>query len=221
MELKYKNWEEITVNVFERLNEAINSVERCGNTDLDLLNQQVAILSVLCDVDEDKIAELSTTEVSELIRQTAFLNETPKKNIIDKVTLNGKEYEIFLSIKEMTMSQYIDFQTYFPHRDKKFKEILSIFIIPKGKRYCEGYRIDEVINDIGEYLPITDANNIMFFFLLAYQSLTKVTLTLLIKSMKKLKRKEKNRERVAQIEQAIMKIREAQASVENGDGFII
>ena len=221
IELKYKCWEDITVNVFEKLNKTIENAEVTGNKDVDLLNKQIAILSVLCDVDEDAIADLHTTEFSKLTSETDFLNETPKKNIINKITLNGKEYEIFLNIGNMTMSQYIDFQTLFPKRDKEFKRILSIFIIPKGCNYNEGYDIEQVINDIGEYMPITDANNIMFFFALAYQSLTKVILTSLIKTMKKLRKKEKNKERVEQIEQAIMKIQEAQSSVKNGGGFIM
>lgn len=219
MKLKYKNWEEITVNVFERLNNAIEAVEETGNSDIDLLNKQIAILSVLCDVDEDAIADLSTGEFGELVLQTEFLNETPKKNIVNKVVLNGKEYEVFLSIQEMTMAQYIDYQTYFPNREKKFKEILSIFILPKGKKYGEGYLVEDVIKDIGEYLPITDANNIMFFFALAFQSLTKVTLTSLTKDLKKMMKKEKNKERVEKMKEAIVKIQEAQSSVENGVGF--
>lgn len=217
MELKYKSWEEISVNVFEELTNRINDVEETGNEQIDTLNKQIAILSVLCDVDEDVIADLNTSEFSRLVSQTNFLNETPKKNLVDKVTLNGKKYEVFLSVKEMTMSQYIDFQTYFPHRDKKFKEILSIFILPKGKSYCDGYRIEEVINDIGEYLPITDANNIMFFFALAYQSLTKVTLTCLTKQMKKLMKKEKNKDRVVKLKEAIMNIQTAKDLLESGD----
>ena len=219
MKLKYKNWEEITVNVFEKLNNAIEAVEETGNSDIDLLNKQIAILSVLCDVDEDAIADLSTSEFGELVLQTEFLNETPKKNIINKVVLNGKEYEIFLSVQEMTMAQYIDYQTYFPQREKKFKEILSIFILPKGKKYGEGYLVEDVIKDIGEYLPITDANNIMFFFALAFQSLTKVTLTSLTKDLKKVMKKEKDKEKVEKMKEAIMKIQEAQSLVENGDGF--
>ena len=219
MKLKYKNWEEITVNVFERLNNAIEAVEETGNSDIDLLNKQIAILSVLCDVDEDAIADLSTGEFGELVLQTEFLNETPKKNIVNKVVLNGKEYEVFLSIQEMTMAQYIDYQTYFPNREKKFKEILSIFILPKGKKYGEGYLVEDVIKDIGECLPITDANNIMFFFALAFQSLTKVTLTSLTKDLKKMMKKEKNKERVEKMKEAIVKIQEAQSSVESGVGF--
>lgn len=221
IELKYDSWEKITVNVFEKLNKAIENAEVTGNKDVDLLNKQIAILSVLCDVDEDTIADLHTSEFSKLTSETDFLNETPKKNIINKITLNGKEYEIFLNIGDMTMSQYIDFQTLFPKRDKEFKRILSIFIIPKGCNYNEGYDIEQVINDIGEYMPITDANNIMFFFALAYQSLTKVMLTCLEKEMKKLKKKEKDTAKVEQMQIAIDKLMEAKHLVENGDGFIM
>lgn len=221
IKVKYDSWEKITVNVFEKLNTAIENAEVTGNKDVDLLNKQIAILSVLCDVDEDTIADLHTSEFSKLTGETDFLNESPKKNIINKITLNGKEYEIFLNIGDMTMSQYIDFQTLFPKRDKEFKRILSIFIIPKGCNYNEGYDIEQVINDIGDYMPITDANNIMFFFALAYQSLTKVMLTCLEKEMKKLKKKEKDTAKVEQMQIAIDKLMEAKHLVENGDGFIM
>lgn len=221
IELKYKNWEEISVNVFERITKAIDNAEVTGNDYLDLLNKQIAIISVLSDVDEDTVANLNTAEFNMLVRQTNFLNTQPKKNIINKVKLNGKDYEIFLNIQNMTVSQYIDFQTLYPQRDKKFKEILSIFILPKGKSYGEDYDVADVINDIGEYLPITDANNIMFFFALAYQSLTKVMLNCLVKDMKKMKKKEKDQDKVVMIQQAIEKIQEAKASMENGDGYIM
>lgn len=221
IKVKYDSWEKITVNVFEKLNNAINDAEVTGNNEIDLLNKQIAILSVLCDVDEDTIADLHTSEFSRLVNETNFLNETPKKNVIDKITLNGKKYEIFLSISDMTMSQYIDFQTLFPKRDKEFKRILSIFVIPKGCNYNEGYDIEQVIKDIGEYMPITDANNIMFFFAMAYQSLTKVMLTSLVKEMKKMKKKEKDQTKVDQIQLAIDQVMTAKHLVENGDGFIM
>lgn len=221
IELKYDCWEKISVNVFEKLNNAIENTDVTGNDVVDLLNKQVAILSVLCDVDEDRIVELGNNEFAELTAKTDFLNETPKKNIISKLTLNGKEYEIFLSVGDMNINQLIDFHTLYKDRDKKFKEILAIFILPKGKKYCEGYDIKDVIDDIGKYLSISDAQNIMFFFVLAYQSLTKVMLTSLIKEMKKMKKKEKNKERVMMIQEVIAKIQEAQSSVENGGGLII
>lgn len=219
MELKYKKWEDITVNVFEELTTAIANAEETGIEDVDILNKHISILSVLCEEDEEVIANLNPSEFYKLVKQTDFLNEQPKKDIINKLTLNGKEYEIFLSVGEMTMSQYIDFQTLYKDSKKNFKQLLAIFILPKGKKYCDGYDIQEVINDIGKYLPITDANNILFFFVLAFQSLTKATLKSLVRQLKKMKKNEKNREKINQIETAITQIQQAANLVENGDGF--
>lgn len=221
MELKYKSWNDITVNVFERLTNAIAATEEIGDDGIDNLNKHIAILTTLCDVDEDIISNLTPSEFYKLVKQTEFLNEQPKKNIINKLKLNGKEYEIFLSVGEMTMNQYIDFQTLYKDREKNFKQLLAIFILPKGKKYCDGYNIQDVIDDIGEYLPITDANNILFFFVLAFQSLTKATLKSLDRQMKRMKKKEKNKERVEQIKQAMEQVQTALNLVESGDGFFM
>lgn len=221
MELKYKSWNDITVNVYERLTNAIATAEEIGDSGIDNLNKHIAILATLCDVEEDVIAELTPAEFYKLVKQTDFLNEQPKKNIIDKVNLNGKEYEVFLSVGEMTMNQYIDFQTFYKDREKNFKQLLAIFILPKGKKYCEGYNIQDVIDDIGEYLPITDANNILFFFVLAFRSLTKVMLKSLVKQMKKMKKKKENKEQTEQIELAMEQIQTALNLVENGDGLFM
>ena len=70
-------------------------------------------------------------------------------------------------------------------------------------------------------MPRTDANNIMFFFALAYQSLTKVMLTSLVKEMKKMKKKEKDQTKVEQMQLAIDQVMTAKHLVENGDGFIM
>ena len=124
--LKYDSWEKISVNVFEKLNNAIENTEESGNDIVDYLNKQIAILSVLCDVDEDRIVELSKDEFAELTAQTDFLNETPKKNIISKLTLNGKEYEIFLSVGDMNMNQLIDFHTLYKDREKQKSEAVVV-----------------------------------------------------------------------------------------------
>lgn len=220
IKLKYDCWEKITVNVFEKLTNAVECANVTGYEDIDLLNKQVAIISVLADVDEDSIAELTTNEFSRLVKKTEFLDNPPKKNIINKLTINGNEYEVFLSVGQMNMNQFIDFQTLYKEKEKNYKKMLAIFILPKGKNYCEDYNIEDVINDIGE-MPITDANNIMFFFVQAFQSLTRVMLNYSTKMMRKLMKKEKNKEKIMKIQEIITKIQEAQNLVENGGGFIM
>lgn len=220
MELKYKNWKEISINTFKKLQDVISDVPVTDDETLNNINSNIAMLSVLCDVDEDTIASLSTSEFVKLVNDSNFLSDMPKVKITDKYIINGNEYEVFLSLKNMSVAQYIDFQTFYKEQDKYYRELLACFLIPKGMKYGEGYDMDKVVADIGEHLSIVDANSIMFFFVLLYRSLTKVTLNCSIRDMKKMMRKEKNKEQRMKMEQAIMELKKARDLVANGNGFI-
>lgn len=215
MELKYNNWNDITVNVFERL----KAIKIESNDILDELNTNISILSVLCDVDEDTIANLEVGEFNRLLNQTSFLAEMPKAKIQDKYVINGKQYEVHLAINQMSMAQYIDFQTFCKEKDKYMKNIIACFLIPKGKKYGEGYEIEDVLKDIGD-MSIVNAHSIMFFFIISFRALTKTMLTYLVKKMRKEMKKEKNIEIVNKMKEAISQIEVAMTLVENGDGLI-
>lgn len=219
MELKYKNWKEISINTFKKLQNVISDVPVTDDATLNNINSNIAMLSVLCDVDEDVIASLSTSEFVKLVNDSNFLSEMPKVKITDTYVINGKVYKVFLSLKNMSVAQYIDFQTFYKEYDKYTRELLACFLIPEGKRYGEDYDIAEVITDIGEHLSIVDANSILFFFVILYQSLTKTTLNCSIKDMKKMMRKEKNKEQRMKMEQAIMELKKARDLVTNGNGY--
>lgn len=216
IELKYKSWKEISINTFNKLKDIrINS-----NDSIELLDSNIALLSILCDVDEDTIASLTTSEFSTLLSQTTFLSTLPKVKIQDTYTINGNKYEVFLSLKDMNVAQYIDFQTFYKDQDKYYKELLACFLIPKGKKYGEGYDIQKVIDDIGNHLSIVDANSILFFFVLLFQSLTKATLTYSIRQMKKA-RKKMNKEEQEKIDLAIAEMKRAMTLVGNGYGYTL
>lgn len=216
IELKYKSWKEISINTFNKLKEIrINS-----NDSIELLDSNIALLSILCDVDEDTIASLTTSEFSTLLSQTTFLSTLPKVKIQDTYTINGNKYEVFLTLKDMSVAQYIDFQTFYKDQDKYYKELLACFLIPKGKKYGEDYDIQKVIDDIGNHLSIVDANSILFFFVLLFQSLTKATLTYSIRQMKKA-RKKMNKEEQEKIDMAIAEMKRAMTLVENGYGYTL
>lgn len=219
MELKYKNWKEITINVYQRLVDAVNSVEITDDETLNNINKEIAMLAVLCECDEDEIAGISKNEFIRLSNESNFLSEMPKVKITDKYVINGKKYEVFLSLRDMNMSQYIDFQTFYKDTNKYFKELLAIFLLPVGKKYGDGYNIEEVIDDIGNHLSIVDANSILFFFVIAYRSLTKVMLNYSIKQMKKAMKKEKNLEKKQMIQKAIEETKKAMNLAENGIGY--
>lgn len=219
MELKYKNWKEISINTFKKLQDVLKDVIITDDATLNNLNSNIAMLSVLCDVDEDTIASLSTSEFVKLVNDSNFLSDMPKVKITDTYVINGKVYKVFLSLKNMSVAQYIDFQTFYKDYDKYTRELLACFLIPEGKRYGEDYDIAEVITDIGEHLSIVDANSILFFFVILYQSLTKTILNYSIKNMKKMMRKEKNKEQRMKMEQAIIEMKKARDLVANGNGY--
>lgn len=217
MELKYKNWKDITVNVYQRL-KAINDN---ATEELGILNTNIEMLSVLCDCDEEEILNLGTNKFSRLLLQTEFLKDMPKAKIQDKYIINGNKYDVFLTLKEMSVAQYIDFQTYSRDKEKNIKEMLSVFLIPHGKKYGEGYDVGEVINEIGEHLSIVDAYSVLFFFILLYQSLTKVILDCSTKDLKKMLKKTKNKEEKEKLNMAIMEMEKAETLAKSGVGFIL
>lgn len=221
MKLKYSDWKSITINVYDKLQKKIKEVELGDDKNINALNQNIAILSVLCDVDEDTIASLSLDEFTALATQTNFLKDIPKVKIENKYKINGNDYEVWLDIQNMNMAQYIDFQTFYKKPDENLKQIIACFLLPKGKKYGDGYDIVKVVNEIGEHLSIVDARSIMFFFVLAFQSLTKVTLNCLEKQMKREMKREKDREKVNKMKMAITQIQRAASLVENGDGFLL
>lgn len=214
MKLKYKNWNDISVSLFNKLITELKSIEIVGDDLIDALNYNVIILSLLCDVSEDEVLALTPQKFKKLVSETDFIHEIPKVEIKDSYIINGKKYNVFRNIGKMNMSQYIDFQTLYEHRDEKFAEMLAVFLIPEGKEYGIGYDIAEVVNEINNHFLIVDGRSIMFFFALSYQALAKTTLTYSIKKMKKKMKMEKNKEKKQELQKMITLLEE------NGNIFI-
>lgn len=214
MELKYKKWDDISVELFDKIKEVLN---KKGVEDID---KNISIVSILSEKDEDEISNLPITEFSKLVEQTAFLNEMPKVEIRDKYIINGKKYNVFMNLKKMTTAQYIDFQTLQKNYNKNLKYLLAVFLIPDGKEYGD-YDIDEVADELYRHLSIADAESIMFFFVMSYRALMQGMLTYSISQMKKEMRKTKNKILKFKIGRAIIHLIQMKNLVKNGDGYTI
>lgn len=198
MELKYKSYNELPLRVF---NEILNI-----NT-TDEAQFQIELLSILADVNENDILNLSLTEYHKLKKQATFITGFPSDNSYapDKLTINQHKYTVCKNFKQITAAQYIDYQSYLKMKDKKYEFLLSCFIIPEGKQYGEGYNIDDVIKDILE-LDVTTVVNICFFFLNYYLTSIDSILHYWELRMKKMIRKEKNLEMKQKMQEIINQI---------------
>lgn len=218
IKLKYKNWSDISIKKFDEISDILSHINNVN--DEEALEININLLSILCDVSVEEIEDLPLTEFSKLVKQTEFLKEMPKVDIKDSYVINGKKYVLCANVSKMTTAQYIDYQTLIKNADKNVKELLSVFLIPKGKKYGE-YDLEEVMSDIYNYFPIADARAVSFFFTLVLQSLTKATLISLERRTKKELKKAKTKVEKEKIEILLGTIRLSKDSIPNGIGHIL
>lgn len=217
MELKYKTWKDITIDVYEKIR-AIKADEL--NTDEQALDLNIKLLSILCDVDEDTITDLPITEFSNLVSKTEFLKNMPKYTIESTYKVGDRVFDVQTNLRAMTTAQFIDFQTLVKEQDKNLSNLLACFMLPKGKKYGEDYDIIEVAEYLKKNMSIAIARSVMFFFTLEYQVLQKVMLDYSIKEMKREMKNEENEETKKKMEEAIQQMMQLKDLIKSGAGSI-
>lgn len=139
-----------------------------GRTFDDDLDVQVAVLAVLADKSEREILNLPVTEYAALTARAAFLLEEPKpSNITHRfkaLKLEGWTLIPTTDLRKLTTAQYIDFQTLL-QADATIEVLLSCFLVPEGKTYCDGYDVAELQRALASTLTVPDALALKAFFL--------------------------------------------------------
>lgn len=212
-----KSYNELTVGKYVEIRELLKQ-------DLEELDLQVEILGVLNDMSVEDIMRLPLPEYSEYVRMSAFLTEKPKTkaDCPKKITINERKYYVVKKAEDLTAAQYIDYQNYMKMNDpdSKLAEILSIFIIPEGKKYGEDYDIAEVVKDIKEYLPIIVGFNICFFFRKKQaESIERILIYLELMTKMWRKRRAKTKEQEKMLEEAEVQMSILRHFLTDGAGY--
>lgn len=198
------NYNDLTVGKYQEIRVLLN-----GEV-VDEYSTNIQLVSILSDMTEDEVLSLELTQYKALNQKLSFLLQDPPKRMIANVyKIGGYELETMLAIDKMSVAQYVDYQTFVKDTDKFLVEMLSIFLIPKGHKYNDGYDIIEVQKAIRDNLSIVDAMSLSAFFLLWSQSLMKATLTSLTKKAKKMKKQMKNPMEIQKMEEAIANLENA------------
>lgn len=180
-------YEKMSIGKFQETREILKSIE-------DFNELKIELVAILNDMETDDVLDLPLTTFHHLLQGIGFLFEEPKKRqVLTKYNVGGVELETMTDIHNMTAGQFIDYQTYIKDTDKYIVEILSVFLIPKGKKYGD-YDIIEIQKLIKDNLSIVDAVSLSAFFLKWYQSLLMATKNYLTRKMKRMMKREKNKE---------------------------
>ena len=134
----------------------------------------ILLINILFGIDALK---LKTSELNKYINDLKFLNTTPPKmKLKDKYRLGENWYILRRNLKDFTVAQWIDFQNFLKNGSDtdNFANLLSVFFLPESQtEYGENYNIEQVRQDINNYLSIADANSIASFFL-TYQKILSI-----------------------------------------------
>lgn len=142
------------------------------------------LLEYLYDIDS---TNMSLSEVSKYSNSLSFLNEIEDfKNYKceDEYTINGTTYVGFVDITKVSVAQYIDYQNYIKNKPVKYEKILSVFIVPKGHTYNDGYDLKKAQEDLLE-LPFRVCQKVAFFLVKQLEIFVQTTLFYLTSEMEK------------------------------------
>ena len=115
-------------------------------------------------------------------KEIEFLQKPiPNDLHIKDIKVNGREYYFDGLLGNITTAQYIDFQNYQKNNDEY--KTFSVFIIPKGHKYNDGYDMLQVIDDI-KSIPIPIVNSLSFFFSRQFKESMRIFQSYLTKEMK-------------------------------------
>lgn len=194
------SWDKISIAKYYKILDILNDNES------DDITKNVCLVSIILDKDEEEVWEMSLPDAGVLIGKLRFLNDfkLPERPNM-KITLPGYELTLMKDTTSMTVAQYFDYQQFIkmPLRES-LEKILSVFLIPKGMKYNEGYDIVDLQNVIRNHLPFVIAQSLLAFMLKE----SVISLNRSLDSFKKMLTKEGNEEERKELERKIRTIQE-------------
>lgn len=158
MSNKNFNWNDITLLDYIDIQNIVSS-------DMDEISKTVELTKILShnpNVDNLPLAEFNKEAMKLKILETSM----PRVNIKKEYVLGGRKYKAITNIKDLCTGAYIDYcnlsksaPTY-----ETLAKFVAILLIPEGHKYNNGYDIEDVENDVLNYMSIVDVQSIGFFF---------------------------------------------------------
>ena len=196
MKSKITTWEDITLDQYIQIYQLL---------DVEGMDEMVYAEILKIVVGED-VEDLSLSEYKQMFKHLDFLKaKMPEVKARKEYILKGNKYKCDLDISKITGSQYLDYVNYIKENKgvENFAKIISVFLIPKGHKYNDGYDIDELIEIIESEMKIIDVNAISFFLQRQYTAYISTLTVYSIQTMKKMMKKEQNPMKKEEIHQKI------------------
>lgn len=161
------NWSNITLEQYLEI-QAIKEI--------DSMDVMVEIIRILFKIEDPE--SLPYTEFIKYSQELSFMSKDIERvPLKDTYQINGRNYKLENNVMKLTTSQVIDYRNY-SKEDNHITKILSVFLIPEGHQYNDGYDIEQVINDLLD-LDIQTVVSILDFFTICWKEFIKVSVAYL------------------------------------------
>lgn len=192
------NYSDLNVRTFLKVDAILQ------DKSLDDVDKQVGIFALLSGKSESDILSLPLGDYSAMAAKAAFLSRpcTPEK------IPDGYRYGDLVpttDFRKIITAQYIDFQSFSKDFPGTLVEVLSIFLIPEGKMYNEGYDIADVHKAVGD-MPFPEALGLSAFFLGKYLTSIEDSLTSWgqeVRTMKDKAKKKATMKKIAEVQELL------------------
>ena len=134
----------------------------------DMQTVQAELLAIYADTDADVIMSYPLTKYHKLVEKfyndyfTDFSKAEPA--IKDKYTAGDMVLIPMLDFTQITVAQMMDFSVLSVDPIENIEKLLAIFLIPKGKKYNDGYDLMEVQKAILK-MDFNEVSPLLAFFL--------------------------------------------------------
>lgn len=154
------------------------------------------ILEILAEKPLNDISINDLSKYSIEFLSTPYEPKMPNKSYIIK----DRQFDVDLNVNKLSVSQYLDLQTFLKDTDKYTSNILACFLIPTGEKYGDSDPL-EIADFLNANCSITVCWDINFFFFKLLENYTKNIQKSSEKQLKRLIRMEKDK----QIKQVLLK----------------
>ena len=182
-------------------------------------DKQVRIISILSGMAEADILALPVPEYKRIAAATEFLIHPCQEGRMAKSYRLGDLVLVpTQDLTKITAAQYIDFQTLSQEGEEKTVELCSVFLVPKGHKYADGYDIADVQDAIRRHLSVQDVVTLAAFFLRKYAESIVSSLTFCKREIRRTKDTKAKAEMEAKLTEAETMLRQLAASLTGGAG---
>lgn len=148
-------WDEVTISQFIEFQQILEA-------NISDTYKAVNLISVFTGEEVSYLEELPIVVYKKLYNQLDFISTNiPTIKYKNEYILNGNKYMVNADITGISTAQYIDYQAY--SKEGNLIDMMSLWLIPEGHSYGDGYDLKKVKKDISQ-MKLIDVRAVSFFF---------------------------------------------------------